>query len=174
MSAQAIDFTSPGQLYASILAANGGSLAFRGGAQTVINAWTPISAWQFPAYVATQIYQAGQQVEFFNLHYTCEVNGTVGVTPGGEPSFYWTLNQNQPQMVSGLNTTDDAPAQAYLPWAPPAGVSLTARAFTESGLLGAAIVTITSGVMFQAPGDLTMLFITAGTSLPWITGTNNV
>ena len=167
---QAIDFQSGAMLkaYAAVIAAQGAITAFRGGSNTIINAFTPISAWSIPQYSSTQVYQAGQVVDYFNCHYTCEVNGAVGVTPGSDP-YRWLLNANQPVTLAGISS-DASASQAYLPWVAPAGVSLSWKVFTDGGFVQAAATTLVLGAPFTS-SDLNLLFITAGTQAPTIVGT---
>ena len=155
--------------YASIIAAQGAALAFRGGRATVINLWTPIDNWQFAAYSPVQTYSAGQSVSYFNRHYTCDVNGTLGVTPGTDP-LRWSLNANQPQIVSGLNTTDGTPSQGYLPITSlPSGAAMTIKGFNDAGAVDPNPTTIQPSVAFQCP-ELALLFI-SGMQVPYVTGT---
>jgi hypothetical protein len=154
---------------ATLLAAQGAQLAFRGGTRTIINLWAPADSWANQPWNKVTTYSLGQLVTYFGKHYISDVNGNLNQLPGAPGSLQWSLAPNQPQAVTELDPQDGSPSLTYVPYTMPSGASMSYKSFNEAGFVSSTAVSITSGVAFNGP-ELGLLFFT-GAQLPYITGT---
>jgi hypothetical protein len=173
MTAQPIDWVNDTRANKNLVAATAGCVAAgRMGTNTVVYAWSVADVWNIQPWNSTTTYAAGATViGASGLHYVSEVANNVGIRPGSEPSFYWTLAEAQPVFVSGLNTSADAnPTQLVVPFVFPTSALMQVAPLASSSSAGTA-VTIQHGVAFNFQGDIGLLIFTGLSTAPLYSGT---